>query len=247
VLGKRIEEVSLNSWPALQQVLFDGWVLRFSRGYTKRANSVNSLYVSSMNVGEKIEICEGFYAERGLVPIFRITPFSSPPALDRVLAGREYRRIDPTSVLYLDLGSWSHSVLSKAELHPELLDEWMEAFCRLSRTAVDMHRTHKEILQAIPSRRFLGSLWQDGQVVACGLGVLENEYFGLFDLITDPELRGKGYGTRLLFGLLDWARGQGAVHAYLQVMRSNVPAQRLYQKLGFREVYSYWYRVPEIG
>jgi hypothetical protein len=30
LLKQRIEEVSLNSWPALQQILFDGWVLRFS-------------------------------------------------------------------------------------------------------------------------------------------------------------------------------------------------------------------------
>lgn len=69
-LERRIEKVSLNSWPALQQILFDGWVLRFSEGYTKRANSVNPLFASSLDVEVKIDTCERLYAERGLPPSF---------------------------------------------------------------------------------------------------------------------------------------------------------------------------------
>ncbi|MEA3309760.1 MAG: hypothetical protein U9Q70_09655 [Chloroflexota bacterium] len=80
-LERRIEEVSLNSWPALQQILFDGWVLRFSEGYTKRANSVNPLFASSLDVEVKIDTCERLYAERGLPTVFRLTPFSSPAGL----------------------------------------------------------------------------------------------------------------------------------------------------------------------
>ena len=81
LLARRIEEVSLNSWPALQQILFDGWLLRFSRGYTKRANSVNALYDSRVDVEEKVQVCEVRYRERGLPAVFRITPFAMPPDL----------------------------------------------------------------------------------------------------------------------------------------------------------------------
>jgi hypothetical protein len=55
-LSRRIEEVSLNAWPAIQQVLLDGWVLRFSRGYTKRADLVNALYSTRLELGEKIAL-----------------------------------------------------------------------------------------------------------------------------------------------------------------------------------------------
>ncbi|MDB5085123.1 MAG: family N-acetyltransferase, partial [Bacilli bacterium] len=38
---KMIEELTLNNWQPLQTMLYDGWLLRFAGGYTKRANSVN--------------------------------------------------------------------------------------------------------------------------------------------------------------------------------------------------------------
>jgi ribosomal protein S18 acetylase RimI-like enzyme len=240
---KRIEEASLNAWPALQQILFDGWILRFSKGYTKRANSINPLFSSSMNLDEKVAICEKLYAERDLQPVFRLTPFSSPSDLDQVLESRGYRKIDPTLVLYLDLKNHNIQPAPSAELHDEGLDDWIEVFCRFRQSPVEKHQTHKEILQAIPSQRFLATISDSGQTVACGLGVLENGYFGLFDLITDPQQRNKRYGTKLVSSLLSWAQENGALYAYLQVMSNNQPARRLYAKFGFEETYRYWYRI----
>ena len=245
MLHKRIEEASLNAWPALQQVLFDGWVLRFARGYTKRANSVNPLYGSSLDLDEKIDVCERLYAEKGLPTVFRLTPFSSPVTLDQVLEGRGYRRLDPTLVQYLDLRNCTIRPAPSGELRTERFNDWMDLFCRLSETPAAKHQTHREILEAIPGRRFLVSLVDGGLPIACGLGVLENRHFGLFDLITDPQHRNKGYGTQLVAGLLRWAQERGASHAYLQVMTLNQPARHLYAKFGFEEAYSYWYRISE--
>ena len=240
---KRIEEASLNAWPALQQLLFDGWILRFAQGYTKRANSVNPLYGCSMVAEDKIAACERWYTARGLPTIFRLTPFSRPSHLDQILADRGYRKIDPTYVLGLDLTGCDLSAMPTAELVDENVDGWIDIFCRLQRSPVQQHQAHKQILQAIPARRFLASLSASGQAVACGLGVLENGYFGLFDLITYPEQRRKGHGTRLVSGLLGWAQDNGAAHAYLQVMEENEPARRLYAPFGFQRAYQYWYRV----
>lgn len=242
MLPKRMEEASLNAWPALQQILFDGWILRFARGYTKRANSVNPLYGSSLDVHEKVDVCEKLYASKGLRPVFRLTPFSSPPGIDQVLESRGYQKADPTFVLHLDLRDREIQPVPSGELRVEELDDWMDLFCRFSETSMEKHQTHKEILQTIPSQQLLVSLLDSGQPVACGLGVLEGRYFGLFDLITDPQYRNKGYGTQLVSNLLRWGQEQGAGHAYLQVMSINKPARHLYAKFEFEIAYQYWYR-----
>lgn len=254
MLTKRIEEAGLNAWPALQQMLYDGWVLRFSKGYTKRANSVNALYPSAIDTQEKVACCEAQYTARELRPIFRITPFA-PADLDAILETRGYERIDTTLVLHLDL-SQDVATISKSrepdsssvfsdQARATPLDDWLPTYCRLKSSPLEEHQTHREILETIPSRCHYASLAVSGEAVACALGVLEDELFGLFDVVTALEHRKKGYGTQLISSMLGWARENGARHAYLGVVELNSPARRLYDKLGFQEVYRYWYRVPE--
>ena len=243
MLHRRIEEASLNAWPALQQLLFDGWLLRFTKGYTKRANSVNPLFDSSIQAEEKIKRCERIYSEKELPAIFRLTPFASPRDLDQILERYGYRRIDLTHVQHLDLRGQAIQAEPSVKLHDATMDNWLDTFCRLSAAPRAQHQTHQEILQAIPSKRLLAVLVDSGTIVACGLGVLEHDYFGLFDLVTDAQRRNKGYGTQLVLHMLRWAQAHAAAQAYLQVMHRNAPARHLYTKLGFEDVYPYWYRV----
>jgi GNAT superfamily N-acetyltransferase len=65
MLARDVEEPTLNAWPPLTNVLYDGWVLSFSDGYTRRANSVHSLYPSRLPLADKIAVCEAAYAARG--------------------------------------------------------------------------------------------------------------------------------------------------------------------------------------
>lgn len=84
MLERRIEEASLNSWPDLQQMLFDGWIIRFAGGYTKRANSVTPVYPSEIPLQEKIAFCEKLYQDQHLPTTFRLPSFSATSIDDQI-------------------------------------------------------------------------------------------------------------------------------------------------------------------
>jgi len=233
----------MSAWPAMQSMTYDGWVLRFADGYTKRANSVYPLYPSEINLDEKIKFCASFYRTRGLPTVFKMTHASAPADLDPRLDALGYRIDSPTSVQTLDLSNGKQEIPGGVDLTSNDTEIWHEAFARMNNVPPDHRATHENILHAIMPDKCYASISVDGQIVGCGLGVLQAGYIGIFDIVIDPDHRGWGHATRLMGALLAWGKGAGANASYLQVMRNNAPALRLYGKLGFQEQYYYWYRI----
>jgi len=56
---------------------------------------------------------------------------------------------------------------------------------------------------------------------------------GLFGMWTSPERRGSGVGTRLVEGVVSWARSAGYERVLLEVADTNAAAIRLYERMGF--------------
>ena len=240
---RSIEELSLNAWPAMQTLHYDGWVLRYTNGYTKRANSVYPLYLSEIDLDEKIKFCETFYRERDLPTVFKVTEASTPADLDARLAERGYRKDSPTSVQILDLRTFKPAGTGTVELTSEDSETWQAAFARMNKVDENRRLMHEHILRAILLEKCYTSILVDGDIIGCGLGVLQAGYLGIFDIVIDLDSRGQGHGSRMMEALLAWGVQQGAHTAYLQVMCNNEPALRLYEKLGFLEKYRYWYRI----
>jgi ribosomal protein S18 acetylase RimI-like enzyme len=241
---RRIEEASLNAWPALYSLFYDGWIVRFANGYTKRANSVTPLYTGELAVDSKIAFCEKQYRDKGLVPIFRLPACFDVADLDARLDGREYRQIDVTSVQGRALTNGNLTLSTRAEVlsGDDGLSAWLYHFHRLEPGRKDIE-THEAILHRVIGDLCPMTLVVEGRIVACGLGTLHDGYLGLFDIVTAESERRKGYGRELTESLCAWGRLHGADYAYLQVMLSNQPALTLYAQLEFNEHYQYWYRV----
>ena len=62
---RRLEELAFAAWPALETRDDAGWRLRFSGGYTKRANSINALGKDAQVDGNTLDGLEAAYRERG--------------------------------------------------------------------------------------------------------------------------------------------------------------------------------------
>ena len=140
---------------------------------------------------------------------------------------------------------WSAPELAAVSVRELPLEQWMGVFSEISGSVITKQPAHAQILRNILNPYFCAAIEIDGKWVACGLGVQEGEWIGLFDIVTHAEHRRQGLSTRLIAAMLDWALSQGARQSYLQVMESNQPALGLYAKLGYADRYGYWYRVPE--
>jgi N-acetylglutamate synthase len=239
---RTLEEVSMNALPALQQVMLDGWVLRFGGGYTGRANSVYPLYPGNAGVDGKIRACEELYKAKQIPLLFKMTAAAEPEGLDGLLEERGYVAFNHTSVQTLELTTTPAADQSDVECWDHPADAWLDVFFLLRDKAGTHLDTFRKLLAGIvvPARYVV--VHDDGVPVACGMAVVQGEYVGLFDLTTHVHHRRQGLGTRLVELLLCWARAGGARTAYLQVMLANESAISLYAKLGFKEAYRYWYR-----
>jgi ribosomal protein S18 acetylase RimI-like enzyme len=236
---RKLEHLSLRAWAALETQHYDGWLLRFSNGYTGRANSVNPFDGSSLLLDEKIAYCEQLYRERQLDMRFRMNEAVFPPELDTTLAARGYEYFSETHVLTCDLAQNPPETDSRFQFTTTLTDDWLNAYTSMNGTPAQHIATLRAMLQRIEPETCYGFI----EGVAVGLAVRDGDFVGLFDIVVDATQRQQGFGRGIVSSLMAWGAEQGATDAYLQVVAENAPAQALYARLGFTFHHKYWYRL----
>ncbi len=240
--ARRLEELSLNASGAFQSLVYDGWLLGFRPGPTKRLRCVNAFYSTSLPLAEKIHHCVGFYRSVGLPIIFRMLPFSQPPELDAHLEGLGWRKFERTLVLRAELDAGLR--IPEAATPVEIVDvpRWVEATAGLLEVADDALPALVERAKAYPLPQKGAIIRDEGEVVACGLVKMEGAHAGLFAVNTAQAHRRRRLGIAIVGSLLGEAVRHGARVAYLQVTADNVAALALYRPFGFAAAYDYWYR-----
>ena len=238
----RLEELSLNASGAFQSLLYDGWLLGFRPGPTKRLRCVNAFYSTSLPLAEKVDYCSRFYESVGLPAIFRMLPFSQPPELDAYLESLDWGKFERTQVLRADLPEASQNSAARHSVEIVDVPRWVEATAGLLDIAGDRIPAAIERAKSYPLPHAGAIVREKGEVVACGLVKLEGAYAGLFAVNTAPAHRQRGLGRAVVVALLEEARRRGSRAAYLQVTADNEAALALYRPFGFAVVYDYWYR-----
>ena len=249
-LAKQVEEACLNGWPALREVVFDGWLIRLADGYTRRTNSVNLLSPGTLPLDHKIRHCEAIYAAQGQPAIFCV-PTHADPALNQALDHRGYGPPeDESCVLFMDFAEAPPEPAGDVVLEEGFPGEaWLSTLARLHEQSEVAQRTHRRILESLSVPAVFAAVRSDdGRLGALAYGAVHAGLVCVNSVVADPALRRQGLGRKVVSAVLAWAEErQGTAGACLAVVADNAPARALYRDLGFsREVYRYHYRRREV-
>ncbi|MBI1328899.1 MAG: GNAT family N-acetyltransferase [Alphaproteobacteria bacterium] len=235
-----LEAISAASWPARHTSEVDGWLLRFTDGYTHRGNSAATHRFTGADVEESIDAVEGAYRAKALPALFHMSPATVPADLEQRLIARGYECTTPTMVCVAN-------TLDMIARLPEPFDvsgERGAGFDSLviggSRSPDDGHE-RLDILARMNPPLICATAFDNGVAVSCGIGIAREGWAGINLMRTDAHARRRGNAQRVLSAIAQWARASGIANIYLGVEQQNAPARALYAKAGFRDAYPYWY------
>ena len=235
-----IEELLLNSMPAMQTVLLDGWVLRMNRNYTYRANCVCPMEDRpAADLSGKIKRCEELFDRNKLSCAFKVTPVLQK-ALFNFLPSLGYRNIKTVYAMRCALNAPLPPSGPKI-IGSEAPDwDWLACSARLAGiTAPDLVSLHCMGIHNLAVRSVFATAVLSGKTVGCGYGTVERGHVGLYGLHVEPNFRRGGIGTAICRAILRYGSLHGAQAAYLIVHSENQKAIRLYLQMGFQKLYSY--------
>lgn len=244
-----IEQLSLYNWPALHTIQLDGWELRASNGYTKRANCVSTLHAGKDNIDDKIFRCEQYYTSLDQPTIFKLTSFSEP-TLDKKLQQLNYQVQDPSLILGMNLEHFTPLIGSQA-IQQEALSftffehislTWIDYYIKVTSQNSSIAPTLVDLMAAIRGKIICCACMLDNEPVAVAFAVVDQGLVSLYHVHTVQHFRNQGIAGAVISQLLLTGKNNGAHSSYLAVLANNEPAKHLYEKLGYKEIYSYWYR-----
>ncbi len=246
---QKYEEMCLNGHVALNTFLYDGWLLKFSEGYTARANSVSVFYSSSMPFADKVPFCEQMYKQQGLPCQFKLTELDTE--LNDFLTKRGYKVVTTTDLMVCDSDCPVKPDNNNSSLDNDSQieyvfsttpEEWLPIFFKIHEIN-DAHDqdVYTRMLSKVLVDTIYCTLMYGGKPAACSSAAIENGYMLLQNVVVSSELRGHGLGKKVCNAILKKAYEAGANHSYLQVVQTNTVAVNLYKSLGFKKLYSYWY------
>lgn len=238
-----IEQAGLRGWPGLESE-FDGtWIRRAANGYTKRANSVQCLDpTDGDNAPARIAASKAWFEDRGLQPVFRITPLASPRLVD-ALNEAGWDSIDHSHLFAMELNSMPFD--PRGEIYDLLEPAFLAVQQRLQGYSDETLGKLRAVLALIEAPAGGVVLYSpEGEPVASSLMGIVDGIVLTGNVVTDKTQRRKGYGAAMMRSGLAWATDAGAKVAALNVAADNPAGQALYRSLGYRRQYDYTYRTP---
>jgi ribosomal protein S18 acetylase RimI-like enzyme len=239
-----LEAVCERAWPPRERLALDGAVLRFTDGFTRRANSAR--VDGGGDLEGLIARAEREYRSRGLRPGFRLTPLT-PAAFEPLLRERGYEIDTEAVVMVADAlpETGAPDAGDGIELAAELGEEWLRVFQAIERKwPAEQDPGARWVLGSGDAPRRFALARVEGEPAATGYARIESDWLYIASVATFPERRRLGLARAVSDRLVAWGASEGARRAILQAETKNVAAQALYARLGFEPRYIYRDFVP---
>ncbi|MEU8223468.1 GNAT family N-acetyltransferase [Kribbella sp. NPDC048915] len=237
----RMDALMNQGWQAAHLTQLDGWLVRHDAGVTLRANSV--LPASApFDLDKALDYVENLYVAHGIRPSFQIGPAVQPSDLDDRLAARGYEVRNPTLVqcgLLTDVLAQLPAPEVEVNISSTPSVAWTDCWWSIDGRGDDARATAEEILRR-GNALYATVPGPDGAAKAVGRLALVDDTAGLYCLAVDERFRRQGLASAIIHGLLQAATTKWV---WLSVLESNLAARTLYERLGFRTVSRYHYRV----
>lgn len=245
---KFLEELSFNAWPSYKTELYDDWLMGYSDFYTHRTNCVNIIGASKFPIEQKVAYCEANYKRLHTPSIFKINPIFHSQ-LNQYLANLDYEIEHETDTYVLNLMDFIPTECTSmlVETKDSISQDWINNLFQLNKTTNPLHLAIvPKMYESIPRDVISAFVHQEGKTIATGLGIMERDHIGIYAIYVDEKWRGNGLAKSICTTLLMKAKKRGLHKAYLQVVKDNYTAKKLYENLGFHYLYSYWFRVKHV-
>jgi ribosomal protein S18 acetylase RimI-like enzyme len=246
---KKFQEYLMNAWPAEHYYFLNGWILRFTKGVTYRANSVIPInYTGDIkHIKTDIKLVETAYKKFNLPTIFTMPDFYEPEELDGILRKRGYIEHDRTNALLMPVSKLDLREINNDfnyGFYMDREDDFSSLLSKYTKRDEYQQKIIKEITDRIvvPNKCFVIAK-KNGYPIGTLMGVFNPYgYIYIADVFVVPELRRRKIASSMLkYAIKVWAKINRAKYIWLQVEIENSSAMKLYENLGMTKVYSYYY------
>ena len=233
-----LETLSTLTWPPREIKEMGQWRIRISDGVTYRANSV--FVAGPPPFGEP-----GFDIDDAIDQVEKIYAASQLPAVFHLITPKYQEFAD-----YLLNKGWKEKVGAAFMVcditdSPDIADTLMEKNLTLLNEdaptpeflALHNDQILETIMNAYPARYL--SICSDGITIATARMAISESWAIVTRLIVSESHRRQGLAELLMQACLGYSQAEGVQKMCLQVDRSNIGAEALYEKMGFRVHHTY--------
>lgn len=243
------QELTHRAWLARDTVVHKGWLVRVSEGVTKRANSILPISYHGADLEQDVSIVDKLYKDNNLPLIFQISDYFEPSNLVEYLQNSEFLVTDETIVMSTEIEQDNFSPNKDGfdvVIEHDVDVKWYQALKRLTDIDSSKLEGFRKIISRTSNAKITCSVMKDDNPIGIVLGVIEEPFIGIFDLVVLSDYRRQGIGEFIMRLMMSYAQKSKLQTMYLQVEANNLPAVKLYKKLNFQERYRYRYLAREI-